>query len=92
MQPCIPPPLPYFSKQYIFQRLRISIITKSGVCAVTRRGGGTVPPPGRVWDGMSAYIKNLISNKSINRLFLFLLFNPSYLMISRKLKSIILCG
>ena len=33
----------------------LSKYTRSDFCAVTRRLGGTV---GRVWDGMSAYIKN----------------------------------
>ena len=45
------------SKISIFSSI-LSIITRSGFCAVTRRWGGTVPPSGKVWDGMSAYIKN----------------------------------
>ena len=45
------------SKLSIFSSI-LPIITRSGFCAVTRRLGGTVLHPGRVWDGMSAYIKN----------------------------------
>ena len=32
--------------------LLLSIITRSGFSAITRRLGGTVPPPRRVWDGL----------------------------------------
>ena len=45
------------SKISIFYSI-LSIITRSGFCHKEIRSWGTVLPPRRVWDGMSAYIKN----------------------------------